>query len=123
MMNGMSREATQKMGGWTSPTVMGAAHNKTRCEEVAPEMRAAVSRACAVPDVTFVVEGLDREACADVDEILGAEKSSVARLWFRRFFSLQEYFAPICENFWSLTGRRVRHLNLFGSQRRGSSSG
>ena len=48
IMNGMTREATQELGGWKSPAVMENLYNKTRSEEVAPEMRAAVSAACAI---------------------------------------------------------------------------
>ena len=58
-------------------------------------MRAAVSKACAVLDVTSSVEGLDRAVCPDGDEIPGSEKGSFARIRCHRFCSLREYLAPM----------------------------
>ena len=44
---GMAREATQELGGWKSPAVMGSVYVKARSGEVAPEMRAALAKASA----------------------------------------------------------------------------
>ena len=63
IMNGMTREAAQELSGWKSPAVMKAVYNRTRLDEVLPEMRAAVAKACAKLDVTAFVEDLDRDTC------------------------------------------------------------
>ena len=47
LMNGMSRQATQELGRWKTPTVMESVYNKARSGEVVPEMRSATNRACA----------------------------------------------------------------------------
>ena len=41
--------------------------------KVAPEMRAVVARACAILEATSFVEDLDRDVCADGDEVLRSE--------------------------------------------------
>ena len=73
-MNGMTRGATQEPGGWKPPAVMESVYNKSRCEEVVPEMRAAVPKAFAIVEVTSSVGDLDREARAYGDDVLGSEK-------------------------------------------------
>ena len=47
-MNGMGREATRVLGGCKTPSVTVRDYNKARSEEVAPEMRGALDRACSV---------------------------------------------------------------------------
>ena len=72
IMNGMTREATQGLGGWKPPAVIENVYKETRSEGAVPKMRAAASKARAVLDVTSFVEDLDREVCADGDETLGS---------------------------------------------------
>ena len=47
-MNGLSREATQELGGRKTPTVIESAYNKARAEEVIPETRPAINKACPI---------------------------------------------------------------------------
>ena len=106
IMHGMTREVTQEPGDWKSPSAMENVYNRTRAEDVAPEMRAAVSKARAILEVTSFGENLDREVCPDSDEMLGPKKESFVRIWFRLFCSVREYLVPISaipirENFWS----------------------
>ena len=69
----MAREATQELGGWKSPAVMEGVYTKARSEEVVPEMRPAVAKACAGLEVERFVRDLDRDMCAESPEGLGAE--------------------------------------------------
>ena len=59
--NGTSREVTQRLGGWQATNVMDPVYSRVGSEEIAPEMRAAASRACACPGAEeFLKEvGLD----------------------------------------------------------------
>ena len=86
---------------------MEAVYNKTRTEEVLPEMRAAVDKACAVLDVTSFVGNLDGDVCLDSGEVPGRTRAP-GSCWV----------LPNFDNFWPLTGRRVRLLSLPDSQRR-----
>ena len=45
--NGMAREATQELGGRKSPAVMEGVYAIARSEEVTPEMRSALAKACS----------------------------------------------------------------------------
>ena len=145
IMNGMTREAAQDTGGWTSPAVVEAVCNNTRTEEVLPEMRSVVTKACAVVDVaSFVEDGrtdsfevcpdsvvrgevassvVDWDVCPDSYEVLGPDGGARARARYHRFCFLEEYLVPLAplpirDNFWSSMGRRVRLLNLSDSRRR-----
>ena len=42
--NGMAREATQELGGWKTPSVIGSAHDRANSKEAALEMRGAIGR-------------------------------------------------------------------------------
>ena len=102
-------------------------YTEARSEEVAPGMRSAVSKACAVLDVASFVYDLDRDVCDDNEEALGSVSGAAAGNLFRRFGSLRELLAPrialpIRDNFWALKGRRVRQLSLSGPQSRVVSS-
>ena len=93
-----------------------------RSGEVVPEMRAALSKACAGLEVGLLVKDLDRDVCVESSEALGAEKGAEARIWFHRFRSVRELRVPAVAlpargNFWSLMVRRVRSLNLSDRQR------
>ena len=117
VVNGMSREATQELAGWKSPAVVEGVYTKARSEEVVPEMRAAVAKACAGLEVERFARDLDRDVCAQGSEALGAERGAEARIWRRRFRSVRELLAPsvvlpIMEDFWLLAGRRVRALKF-----------
>ena len=53
---------------------MEGVYTKARSEEVVPEMRSALSKACAGSEVEIFVKDLGRDVCADSSEALGAEK-------------------------------------------------
>ena len=111
---------SQELGGWKSPVVMGGAFTKARQEEVAPEMRAAVAKACPAFEVTSFVGDLDRDVRADGEEAAGSEKGRAASIWSHRACSLREFLAPVVvlpirDNFWAPMGRHVRLLNLSDS--------
>ena len=109
--NGMARGATQELGG----RKCGKVYGKARPEEVAPEMRAALTKASAGLEVELFVKDLDREVRADASEALGSEEGAEARAWLHRFRSIRHLVAPaIRNNFWSLMARRVRSLKLVG---------
>ena len=123
MVNGMARESTQELGGWKSPAFMGGVYTKARTEEVAPEMRSAVAKACAVLEVAPFVEDLDREVCAEGEEARGAATGAAAQKMFYRVCSFRESLVPVIVSpirdiFWALMGRGVRLLNLSDSQKR-----
>ena len=123
VVNGMAREATQELGGWKSPAVMEGVYTRARSEEVVPEMRAAVAKACAGLEVERFVEDLDRDVCVESSEALGAERGAEARVWRQRFRSVRDLLLPsvvlpIREDFWSLMGRRARALKLTTRQMR-----
>ena len=61
VVNGVAREATQELGGWKSPAVTEGVYTKARSEEVIPEMRSAVAKACAGLGVERFVRYLDRD--------------------------------------------------------------
>ena len=116
-MNEMAREATQEQGGWRTPAVTEGVYTKVHSEEVAPEMRAAVAKACAGLEVDRFIRDLGRDVCAEASEALGGEPGSEARVWRRRFRTVRELLTPavdlpIREDFWCLMGRRVRALKL-----------
>ena len=72
-------------------------------------MRSAIAKACTVLEVTSFVEDLDRYACADGDDALGAVLGAAARIWFRRFsfareFLVPEVVSPISDNFRAFDG-------------------
>ena len=80
VVNGMAREATQELGGRKSPAVMEGVCARSRSEEVVPEMRAAVAKACAGLEVERSVEDLDRDVCVESSEAFGAEQGAEARV-------------------------------------------
>ena len=123
VVNGMPRETTQELGGWRSPAVMEGVYIRARSEEAAPEMRAAVDKACKGLEVERFVAELDREICVDASEALGAEKGVEARVWRHQFRSIRDLLVPsvvlpIREDFWNLMGRRARTLKLSTHQMR-----
>ena len=102
---------------------MEGVYAKARPEEAAPEMRSAVAKARAGLEVERFARDLDRDMCAESSEDLGAEQGAEARIWRQRFRSVRDLLAPsvvlpIREDFWSLTGRRVRALKLSMHQSR-----
>ena len=94
VVNGMPSEATQELGGRTSPTVMDGVYTKTRPEEVAPEMRAAADKACRGLEVERFVGDLDHEVCAEASEMLGSERGDEVRVWRHQFRSVKDLLAP-----------------------------
>ena len=91
---------------------MEGVYTKARSEEVAPEMRSAVAKACAVLEVAPFVEDLDREVCAEGEEARGAVTGAAARIWFYRVGSFRESLVPVIvppirDNFWAFMGRGV----------------
>ena len=61
IMGGMSREATEEPGGWKTPSVLESVYIRAESEEMAPEMRGAIGRACALLAVEAFTKDLDRE--------------------------------------------------------------
>ena len=53
--------------------VMESVSNKARPEEVAPEMRPAINKACALLDVQSFVADLDDDSCIDGEEAVGSD--------------------------------------------------
>ena len=80
VVDGMAREATQELRGRKSPAAIEGIYTKARSEEVAPEMRSALSKACAGFEVELFVKGLCRNVCVEASEALGAEKGAEARV-------------------------------------------
>ena len=114
---GMAREATQELGGWESPAVIEGVYTKARSKGVIPEMRSAVAKACAGLGVECFVRDLDHVVCAESSEFMAAEQGAEARVWRQRIGSVRDLLVPsgvlpVREDFWSLTGRRVKALNL-----------
>ena len=60
-------------------------YNKAESEEVAPEMRAAIHRACALLGVEAPVKDLDRDASLRDECLVELGRASCARAWPRRF--------------------------------------
>ena len=94
-----------------------------RSGEVAPDMRSALSKACAGLEVELFVKDLDCDVCVEASDALGAEEGAEARVWFHRFRSACELLVPAGVlptrgNFWSLMARRVRPLNATGRQKK-----
>ena len=88
LMDGMSRGATQELGGWRTPGVMETVHNKALTEEVAPEMRPAIKKARSWMDAQALVVDLDSDSCSDGEEAVGSEEGAAVRVWFHRFCAL-----------------------------------
>ena len=95
IMNGMPRAATQELGGRRSPGVMESMPNKTRTEELVPEMRAALERPCAFLSVEAPLKDLDRGASLAYESVLGGDDGARANVWFHRFCALKEPLTPI----------------------------
>ena len=85
VVNGMAREATQELGGRKSPAAMEGVYARARSEEVIPEMRSAVAKACARLEVERFVRDLDHVICAESSELLGAGQGAEARVCRQRF--------------------------------------
>ena len=86
-------------------------------------MRAAAAKARAGLGVERFVTDLDRDVCVEASEASGAEQGADARVWRHRFRSAGELIVPAAvlparEDFWFLTGRRVRALKLSTRQKR-----
>ena len=99
-------------------------YTKVRCEEVAPEMRAAAAKACAGLDFGRFVQDLDRDVCAEASEALGVEQGADARVWRHRVRAAHELpipaaVLPIRDDFWFLMGRRAPALKLSNHRKRG----
>ena len=96
---------------------------RARSEEVIPEMRSAVAKACARLEVGRFVRDLDHVICAELSEVMGSEPGAGARVWRQRFRSVRDLLVPsvvlpVREDFWSLVGRRVKALILSVHQSR-----
>ena len=94
VVNGMAREATQELGGWKPPSVMDGVYTRARPEEVIPEMRSAVAKACARLEVERFERDLDHVVCAESSEFVGAEQGAEARVWRQRFRSVRDLLVP-----------------------------
>ena len=92
--NGMSREATQGLGGRKTPGVMDSVYNKAKSEEGAPEMRGAIGRACRLLAVESFVQDLDLEAFLADESGLGADRVACTTACFHRCSTLQGRFLP-----------------------------
>ena len=68
----MSRGATQELGGQHTPRVMENVYTTARSEEVAPEMDAAMNKACTLLGAGAFVLGLDDDSCIDGGEAVGS---------------------------------------------------
>ena len=106
-----------------SSAVMEGVYAKARSEEVAPEMRSVVDKACARLEVEHFARDLDRVVCEEPSELVGAEPGAETRAWCQRFRSAQSLLVPsvvlpIREDFWALMGRRVEALTLSDYQRK-----
>ena len=102
---------------------MEGVYAKGRSEEVVPDMRSALSKACAGLEVGLFVKDLDCDVCVEDSDALGAEEGAESRVWFHRFRSACELLVPavvlpIRGNFWSLMARRVRSLNATDRQKK-----
>ena len=58
LLGGMAREATQELGGWRPEGGTGRVYNESCSGEVAPGMRGALGRACAMLTVEGFVKNL-----------------------------------------------------------------
>ena len=85
----MSFEATQEQGGVKSPGVKENVHSKTKSEEVAPGMRGAICRACALLAVVAFVKDLERDASLADGSALGANRGACTSARFHRFCALK----------------------------------
>ena len=61
LMNRTPRVATQELSEWETLGVMEGVYNKAKSEEVGPEMRSAISRACAFRGSESFVKDLDHD--------------------------------------------------------------
>ena len=122
-MNGMPLEATQELGGWKTPGVLGSVYNKVRSVEVVPEMRSAINKACTLLDVRAFVVDLYDGSCGDSEGAVGYDRGAAIRVWSRRFCALQEYLKPSVAlpslaDFLGILGIRVRRLELSDTPKR-----
>ena len=95
VVNGMAHEATQELGGRKSPAAMEGVYTRARSEEVIPEMRSAIAKACARLEVGRFVRDLDHVVRAESSEVMGAEPGAEARSWRQRFRSVRDLLFPI----------------------------
>ena len=119
----MARETTKELGGRKSQGVMSRPYDKTRPEEVAPEMRGALDRARAALSVGEFGRDLAAEVAFDDNGEVGLRRSQYVRSCFRRFRSLRANLVssvsqPMRPNFMSVLGQRARDLGLSGAQTR-----
>lgn len=101
---------------------MESMRNKTRTEELEPEMRAALERPRAFLSVEASLKDLDRGASLADESVLGGDDGACANVWFHRFCAFEEPLtpsaaSPVRANFMSLSGRRARALALSGIQK------
>ena len=123
IMHGMSREASQELGGWQTPGVMDCVFNETKSEGAAPEIRGAIGLACALLAVETCVRDLYWNAPLADGCVLGSDRAACTNACFPRFSSLEDHLAPsvalpIRGNFISFPRRRVRAPGLSDTQQR-----
>ena len=94
LTNGMSREATQDLGGWKTPGVMENARNKARSKAVVPEVRPAINKASTLLGAQASPVDLDNASRVNGEEVVGSDIGAPVRVWFRRLSALEEYFMP-----------------------------
>ena len=116
-------EATQELGGWETPGVMERVYGKARSEEVAPEMRSAINKACTFLDVQAFVVYLGHISCVYSGEAVGTDKGAATCVWLHRCCAIKDFpkpsnAVPIRANFLGILGRRVRRIELSDAQKR-----
>ena len=122
-LSGVAREATKELRGWRLQGVMKRMYNKTRPEEVAPEMRGALGRARPMLIVEEFVKDLELEAPFFHESVAGLPLDKYGRTWFHCFRMIEGHLAPgvarlMCPNFLIGIGRRMRERALSDMQKR-----
>ena len=123
IVNGMSLEATQELHEWKPPGDVESVYNKDKSEEVFPEIRGTIGRACALLAVEAFVTDLDRDASLAVEIAQDADRGACTSAWFRWYCTFKEPLAPVVAlpirgNFMSILRRRVRTLLSPDTQKR-----
>ena len=80
--SGISREATQELGGWRSSEVMGKVRSKARSEEVLPELRAGLKRASDRLDMERFSKELKEAVTLVGENEVGWARSNYRRKWY-----------------------------------------
>ena len=85
LMNGMSREATQGRGGLKPPGDMDGVFIQAKSKEAVWEMCAVIFRVCARYGIEPFVTDLDHDVSLSDECLVGLERRSYARAWYRPF--------------------------------------